>query len=136
MSISLVFIQLGGAHGEPMTDAQQLADRYVAVWNETDPAARREQIAALWAPDGEHYVRTLEVRGHAALEQRVIGSYEKNVRDAGHRFRARANAQVLRNVVTFHWEMVAGAAVVAVGHEVLVLDDRGRIATNYQFIDA
>ena len=33
-----------------MLDAQTLADRYVAAWNEPDPTARSVAIAALWAP--------------------------------------------------------------------------------------
>ncbi len=118
-----------------MNAAQQLADRYAAVWNETDADARRQAIADLWAPDGQHYVKTREARGYEALETRIVGSYEKNVRDGGNRFRAAKNAQALRGLVTFNWEMVtAGGEVAAVGLEFLVLDDRGRILTDYQFI--
>jgi hypothetical protein len=59
------------------------------------------------------------------------------VRDAGHRFRAVQNAQALRNVVTFNWEMIAAdGKVLAVGLEFLVLDEQGRIAVDYQFIVA
>ena len=119
-------------------DAQALADRYVAAWNETDPAARREAIAELWRPDGVHYVGTREARGHAALEERIKGSHDKNVRDAGHRFRAVKNAQALRQVVTFNWEMIrpSSADVLAVGLEFLQLDADGRIASDFQFIVA
>src|SRR5689334_7016347 len=88
---------------KPHEPPQTLADRYVAVWNETDPAARRQMIAALFAADGVHYVGTREARGYAALEQRITGSYEKNVRDRGNRFRAVPNAQALRDAVTFNW---------------------------------
>jgi hypothetical protein len=117
---------------------QEIANRYAAVWNETDPAIRRRQIEELWAPDGVHYVRTLEARGYDALEKRVTGSHEKNVRDAGNHFRAVQNAQVLRNAVTFNWEMIAPDAsrVLAVGLEFLLLGEDGRIAADYQFIVA
>ena len=119
-----------------MIEAQQLAERYVALWNETDAGARRKAIAELWAPDGLHYVKTREDRGYDALMARVTGSHEKNVRDGGNRFRAVDNAQVLRNVVTFQWEMIPadGGEVAAIGLEFLVLDDQGRILTDYQFI--
>ena len=118
-----------------MNAAQQLADRYVAVWNETDADARRQAIAKLWGPDGRHYVKSREAHGYEALETRIVGSYEKNVRDAGNRFKAAKNAQALAGVVTFNWEMVtAGGEVAAVGLEFLVLDERGRILTDYQFI--
>ena len=63
-----------------MLDAQALADRYVAVWNERDEGSRRTAIAALWVPEGQHYVQGQEVRGHDALEKRIRGSHEKNVR--------------------------------------------------------
>ncbi len=54
-----------------MDAAQDLVDRCVAVWHETDPERRRKAIAGLWVPDGEHYVATRKVRGYAALETRV-----------------------------------------------------------------
>jgi hypothetical protein len=119
-----------------MFDAQDLADRYVAVWNESDPERRRRQIAALWVPDGQHYTDVREARGYDALEQRIVGSYNKNVRDGGHRFRARQDARALRDIVTFHWEMLAAAndQVVALGFAVLRVDDEGRILVDYLFI--
>jgi hypothetical protein len=117
-------------------DAQQLADRYAAVWNESDPAARRDAIARLWLPDGVHYVAGREARGHAALEERIIGSYEKNVRDRGFKFRAVKNAQALRSIVTFNWEMIrlGSPEVVAVGLEFLEVDAEDHIVRDYQFI--
>lgn len=116
--------------------AQQLADRYVAVWNEANPAARRDAIAQLWLPDGVHHVTTLEARGYAALEERIIGSHNKNVRDAGHVFRAVKYAQALHGVVTFNWEMIRPATgeVLAVGLEFLQIDADGRIISDFQFI--
>ena len=116
--------------------AQQLADRYAAVWNEADDNARRAAIAGLFTPDGVHYVNTREARGHAALEDRIIGSYQKNVRDGRHLFRAQRNAQSLRGVVTFNWEMIEPATgeVLAVGLEFLQVGEDGRIACDHQFI--
>ena len=116
--------------------AQELADRYVAVWNEANPAARRDAIAQLWLPDGVHYVATREARGYAALEERIIGSHNKNVRDGGYVFKAVKNAQALREVVTFNWEMIqpATAEVLAVGLEFLWVDADGLIVCDYQFI--
>lgn len=118
------------------THFAELADRYAALWNETDAGARRDAIATLWVPEGEHCVRTLQVKGYAALEQRVIGSHEKNVRDGGFRFCTTGDAQLLHDTVMFHWQMVpaAGGPVAALGLEFLVLAEDGRIARDYQFI--
>lgn len=114
----------------------ELADRYVAVWNETDAGARRDAIASLWTPEGEHFVRTLQAKGYEALEQRVTSSHEKNVRDGGFRFIATGDAQLLRNTLMFHWQMVpaGGGPVAALGLEFLLLAEEGRIDKDYQFI--
>jgi hypothetical protein len=119
-----------------MLDAQELADKYVAVWNERDPERRRQQIAALWVPDGQHYVDVREARGYDALEQRIVGSYNKNVRDGSHRFRVAKDARSLRDIVTLDWEMLLAAEerVVARGFAVLSVDGEGRILVDYQFV--
>jgi len=116
-----------------MLHAQDLAERYVAVWNEGEPASRRRQIAELWIPDGQHYVDVREARGYDALEQRIVGSYNKNVRDGGHRFRAVQNARELRDLVTFGWEMYSASdeRVVAQGSAILLLNPEGRIRFDY-----
>lgn len=121
---------------ESNESAEELAERYVAAWNEPDPTARRTAIAGLWVPEGEHYVRTLQAKGYEALHQRVTGSHEKNVRDAGFRFVRAGDVQFLRDAVMFHWHMVpaAGGPVAALGLEFLVLAGDGRIAVDYQFI--
>lgn len=121
-----------------MTDADQaqaIAERYVAVWNERDDACRRRLIAELWAPDGEHFVGAKEVRGHEALEHRVVGSHVRNVVEGGHHFRAAPGARALKDVVTFHWEMRPEGRdeVVAGGLEFLLLDEGGRIRADYMF---
>jgi hypothetical protein len=120
------------------TQTQKIADRYAAVWNETDTTARRQAIVALWSADGVHYVKDLEARGYEALEQRIASSHEKNVRIGGHYFRLVNNVKSLRNVVTFNWEMVHSASgqVAATGLEFLILDNGGRIAADYQFVEA
>ena len=119
-----------------MEDAQNIADRYAAVWNEPDAARRRAQIAALWSEDGDHYVGTRGAVGYAELEERIRLSHDKNVAGAGNRFRAAQDAQRLRNTVVFHWHMLPadGGTVLATGLEVLILGPDGRIRTDYQFI--
>jgi hypothetical protein len=113
-----------------MRNPQALADSYVAVWNEPDAGRRRLAIAELWAPDGAHFVDTREACGFEALESRTTGAY-----DGGRRFRAVQDARALRDVVTFHWEMLpaSGETVVARGLEILLVNDWGRIVTDNPF---
>jgi len=69
-----------------MSHAEDLAKRYIQIWNEADPAARRAEVAALWIENGTHYVREREVNGHAALETRVATSHQTNVAERNYRF--------------------------------------------------
>ncbi|SNT61805.1 hypothetical protein SAMN05216276_108533 [Streptosporangium subroseum] len=137
-----------------MTDihAQDLAARYVALWNEPDAELRRKAIRELWAEGGSHVLQppqeireiaarlgfgstTLEAHGYDALEVRVTHAYEEFVAPGQFVFQPRDNAVRLHNVVTFSWEMVpaGGGEVAGGGLETLVLDENGHIATDYMF---
>ena len=100
--------------------------------------SRRGAIAALWVPDGQHFVEGQEVQGYEALEERVRESHEKFVRDDGNRFRAAQGARRLDDVVTFYWEMLPalGDAILVRGLEFLILNERGQILIDYQFFPA
>jgi hypothetical protein len=120
-----------------MSHADDLAQRYIEVWNEADPAARRAQVAALWAENGTHYVRVREVHGHAELETRVATSHQTNVAERNFRFEVAGGVEPLRDMVKFNWRMVpkGGGAVAATGLIVCLLAGDGRIRIDYQFID-
>src|SRR4051812_3925037 len=134
-------------------DDTELSERYVALWNEPDPATRSERVRALWREDGRHLLlapaeireradalgfpqATLEVRGHDALEFRVGRAYAEFVAPGEHRFRGRGAPVRVGEALKLHWEMVDRAGtVVGAGTEFLVLDATGRISADYQFID-
>jgi hypothetical protein len=80
---------------------------------------------------------TLEARGHDALDVRVTRAYEDFIAPGRYRFQARDDATRLADVVKFRWEMVEvdGGAVAGSGLEILILDEDGRIARDYQFIE-
>jgi len=136
-----------------LIDPKELADRYVAVWNEPDAERRRKTITELWTEDGVHLLQppqeirqtaaalgmtpTLTARGHDALKVRVTRAYENFVASGEFVFRPRDNTARLDDVVKFNWEMVRSSdgTVAAVGLEILVLDDDGRIRIDHQFIE-
>ena len=134
-------------------EAEQLADRYVALWNEADPERRRRLIAGLWTEDGSQIlqppqemraiaaspglglVATLEARGHAELEARAATSYEHWVGSEGLSFRGRDDAEQLGDVVTFHWEAIdEDGEASGAGLNFLVLSADGRIERDYVFV--
>jgi hypothetical protein len=50
--------------------------KYMAVWSEPDPAARRAAVAVLWAPDGAEFLDGTQYRGHDELDARVTRAYD------------------------------------------------------------
>lgn len=137
-----------------MPRATELVERYVAVWNEENADARRAAIRELWAQDGTHILQppqeildtaagigfinpVLEARGHFALDARITRAYNEFVATGQFRFRVRADAIQLGEVVKFGWEMVPAAAgdPVGAGLEFLILDAEGLIRADYQFIE-
>jgi hypothetical protein len=135
--------------------AAELAEKYVALWNEPDADRRRRMIAELWAEDGRHILQppqeiraiaaqpgialtaSLQAQGYEEIEARAASAYEHWVGSEGLSFRGRDDADRLDDVVKLHWEAVAkDGTVVAVGLTFLVLAADGRIERDYTFIVA
>ncbi|WP_214412930.1 nuclear transport factor 2 family protein [Sphaerisporangium fuscum] len=120
-----------------MSDLNEFARRYIAMWNEPDAESRRKVIGELFAPGAAHYTPTREVHGHEEMEARVAAAYDQWVRPGEYVFRPVPNADGHHNAVRFNWEMVKAASgeVVSVGFDFIVLDDDGLIVSDHQFID-
>jgi hypothetical protein len=133
--------------------AEELADRYLALWNEPDANRRRRMIAELWTEDGRHVLQPpqeiraiaarpglgmtaiLEARGYVEIEARAASAYEHWVGSEGLSFRGRDDVERLGDVVKFHWEAVAkNGEVFGVGLSFLVLAGSGRIERDYTFV--
>jgi hypothetical protein len=121
-----------------MLDAQALADRYVAAWNECDADRRRNAIAAMWAPNGRRSGEAREAREYGLLARGLPGSRDRRVEPDRARFRAARNARRVSDVVTFRWEMFSldSETVLESGLEFLIVDDEGRILVDHQFVPA
>jgi hypothetical protein len=137
-----------------MTDTPtELAEKYVALWNEPDAERRRRTIAELWTEDGRHVLQPpqeireiaaqpgigltaiLEARGYEQIEARAASAYEHWVGSEGLSFRGRDDADRVGEVVKFHWEAVAkDGELFAVGLNFLVLAADGRIERDYAFV--
>jgi hypothetical protein len=120
---------------DPLTNLDGFIDRYLAVWHEPDPDARRRSVQALWADDAEHYTATIEARGHAEIATRVAGAYERFVQPGTYRFRSAGDQTGHHRTAAFHWEMVATAdeELAGRGLDVFVFDDEGRVRSHYQY---
>lgn len=116
-------------------DTDDIARRYVALWNERDADQRADAVRALFAPDAAHFTRSLEARGHAGLVQRVTDAHERWVRDGGRVFRTQGQADGHHNAVRLRWEMAPadGGPATSAGLDLLLLDRDGRVRLDYQF---
>jgi hypothetical protein len=120
-----------------MTDMNDIVRRYVALWNEADAERRRAMIAELFAPDAAQFTPTKQVHGHGEMEQRVILSHEKWVRDERRMFLPLGEPSGHNDIIRMRWQMVHqdGGPATSVGTDVLLLDAQGRIRTDWQFVD-
>jgi hypothetical protein len=141
---------------ETLRNPIELADRYVAVWNEALPEVRRATVRELWAEDGVHILQppdevvtiasrpgvgvtaVFQARGHDELTARVESAYTEFVASGQMTFRRRGEVSRVHDVVRFSWEAVLAAdgSVGGWGTDFLILDTDGRIRADYQFVEA
>jgi hypothetical protein len=138
---------------EPVKQAEELADRYVAVWNEPDADVRRQAVEQLWTDNGVHLLEppeevvkradeldisaTFEARGHEALVRRVSRAYDEFVAPGQFEFRREGDVAAVKDMIKLRWVMVpaGGGEALGGGTDVLLVAPDGRITADYQFID-
>ncbi|MEV5693593.1 nuclear transport factor 2 family protein [Micromonospora globbae] len=115
------------------TNFDELAGRYIAVWNETDPQRRRRAIDDLWAADAR-YVDPLGVaEGREAID-RMVAAVQQQF--AGMRFRVAGPVDGHHDQFRFTWELgPEGSEAPVVGFDVAVTDGDGRLREVYGFLD-
>ncbi|VFB01646.1 hypothetical protein [Nocardia cyriacigeorgica] len=133
-----------------------IATRYVALWNEADPSARRTRIEELFTVDGRQVLvdppaearkaaadlavpaPPLSVHGHDALDRRVTRAYEMFLASGEYVFAAAGPAVELpANTVGVAWTMNRrdDGEPQGGGFDLLALDADGRIVSDHQFIE-
>jgi SnoaL-like domain len=116
-----------------MSDFTQLAEQYIAAWNETDPAARRKLIEATWAADGRYVDPLAEVAGRDQIDA-VIAAAQAQF--AGMTFRLAGAVDAHHDQARFQWELGPdGAEALIVGFDVAQRDADGRLVLVLGFLD-
>jgi hypothetical protein len=109
-----------------------IADRYVAVWSEPDPEARRTAIAGLWAPDGVEFIEGVRFQGHEELDGRIARAYETFVASGEYTIPRAEDVTVHQDIVMFTVKLVTGDGEVGWAARVfLVLGEDGLIRQDY-----
>jgi hypothetical protein len=117
-------------------NATKLVQSYLDTWNETDADARRAAVASVWADDARYVDPLADVAGRNEIAD-LIGAVQEQV--PGHVFQLLDDLSVdaHHNVMRFSWELVpaSGGEPLAIGFDVAVTDDDGRIASVLGFLD-
>jgi hypothetical protein len=116
-----------------VTDATSIAKRYVEAWNTTDPAARQELVAEVFAENAGYTDPLAAVRGRAAIDQLIAAAQPQF---GGMPLTLASNVDAHHDQARFTWHLASPGSSdpVVVGFDVIVLRD-GRIAEVYGFID-
>ena len=114
-----------------------LAERYLAAWNETDPAARRRAVDALYAGDARYVDPLVDVHGPAAVDATIAAV---QAQFPGCVLRLAGAVDGHHDVVRFTWHLVPagapeGADPVVIGSDVVVTDGRGALRSVLGFLD-
>src|SRR5262245_20899885 len=118
----------------PLPEHGALVARLVAMWNEPDPATRRERVTALWQSDGAHVNAERTCSGQSAIEAEAARVYAL-CGAHGQRFRCPGRIDGHHDAVRMDWELVGddGASVLAAGTNLLLLGSDGRVQRDLQF---
>jgi len=113
-----------------MTD---IVTAYLATWNETDPAARRQLLDEHWAADVSYVDPLMAATGRDQLEAAIAGVQQQF---PGFVFSEHGPADGHHKQVRFGWALgPEGVEAPVLGFDVVVTDDSGRIASVLGFLD-
>jgi SnoaL-like protein len=116
-----------------MSDFGTVVDRYLATWNETDPARRRAAIDALFADDVRYVDPVASVDGRDALDG-LIGAVQQQF--PGLVFSPGGPVDAHHEQARFTWNLgEPGGQPLVIGFDVAELAADGRIQRVLGFLD-
>jgi ketosteroid isomerase-like protein len=116
------------------SDPMAIAKMYLAAWNEADDLQRRKLLEQAWAGDARYVDPLMHGEGRDDIA-RMIGNARTQF--PGHHFTLSGTPDGHGVYVRFSWTLApTGGAAVAVGSDMVRLDDQGRIAEVVGFLDS
>jgi hypothetical protein len=116
-----------------MTTYDDIAQRYIDAWNETDADARRAAVDRLYTEDARYVDPMAAAEGREAITS-MIGAVQEQFPDFV--FTLTGPVDGHHNQARFRWELgPEGSPAPIVGFDVAVTDDDGRIRTVLGFLD-
>jgi hypothetical protein len=115
-----------------MTDAAQIADRYIAVWNETDQARRLALLTEGWAENATYVDPLMSGQGREHIGALIAAVHE---RFPGFRFKLDGRADGHHDKVRFSWALgPESEADMIKGTDFIVVED-GQLKSVAGFLD-
>jgi hypothetical protein len=112
---------------------QEIAERYIACWNEADPQRRRKLIDELWAEDASYVDPMAEARGRDEIDA-LVGAVQTQF--PGLTFSLAGPVDTHHQQARFSWALgPAGGEPVVLGFDVAVAAEDGRLASVLGFLD-
>lgn len=113
-----------------MSNHNDLVDRYIAIWNETDSGRRRDLIARTWTENASYLDPMMQSDGHAGIDAMIAGVQTKF---PGHRFSLTGNVDAYQDRVRFSWALAPqGGPALVKGTDFAVIDgDRLQAVTGF-----
>jgi hypothetical protein len=113
---------------------QEIIERYIAAWNETDPSRRRELVDAVWAPDGSYTDPLADARGRAEIDG-LIGAVQDQF--PGFVFTLGGPVDGHHHQARFTWHLgpASGGEPIVIGFDVAVLAEDGQLRAVHGFLD-
>ena len=117
-----------------MTDPKAVAERYIALWNETDPTVRKQLLAQDWTDSASYVDPMARVRGVDEIDALIAGVQQ---RFPNFSFRLTGKPDGHGENVRFSWSLGPGDYVDAPieGTDFAQLEEDGRIVAVTGFLD-
>lgn len=114
-----------------MTDAAQIAQRYIDSWNETDVQRRAGLLAALWTEDARYVDPMMAGEGRAQIDALIAGVHQQF---PGFRFALAGKPDGYGDKVRFSWTLGPDGQSLVEGTDFGVVEN-GRLASVIGFLD-
>lgn len=111
----------------------ELIERYLATWNEQHPGRRRAAIDEIWTADARYVDPLVVADGRDAIDTTIAGVQQQF---SGLSFRLAGPVDAHHDLARFTWELAPeGAEAIAIGLDVAVLSEDGRLRAVHGFLD-
>jgi hypothetical protein len=116
-----------------MQTTETLVDTYIAMWNEADPAQRRELVARTVSDDATYLDPLMSGEGVDGIDAMIAGAQQQY---PGHRFTLLGTPDEHHDRIRFSWSIApADGDPIAIGHDFVTVASDGRMRSITGFLE-